>query len=134
MKTLKRKNLAALLALSLLASLLPVGAQPAQAAENAPQTLYVGNYQITNGNATTYLKAGSTQGSLVEGSENDWTVKYDRSTATLTLRGATIQGADYTGSPPYGAGIYALCSQDQPVALTIELIGTNTITGYHGIF
>ena len=42
----------------------------ALAAENAPTTLYVGNYQITNGNATTYLKAGSTQGSLVEGSEN----------------------------------------------------------------
>ena len=134
MKILKRKTLAALLALSLLASLLPLGAQPAQAAENAPQTLYVGNYQITNGNAKTYLKAGSTQGSLVEGSENDWTVKYDRSTATLTLNGATIQGGTSTGSVPYGAGIYALCSEGQPVALTIELIGTNTITGYHGIF
>ena len=134
MKILKRKTLAALLALSLLASLLPLGAQPALAAENAPTTLYVGNYQITNGNATTYLKAGSTQGSLVEGSENDWTVKYDRSTATLTLRGATIQGGTNTGPAPFGSGIYALCSQDQPVALTIELIGTNTITGNYGIY
>ena len=76
MKILKRKNLAALLALSLLASLLPLGAQPALAAENAPTTLYVGNYQITNLNATTYLKAGPTQGSLVEGSETDWTVTF----------------------------------------------------------
>ena len=134
MKILKRKTLAALLALSLLASLLPLGAQPAQAAENAPTTLYVGNYQITNGNATTYLKAGSTQGSLVEGSENDWTVKYDRSTATLTLNGATIQGGTSTGSVSYGAGIYAQCNSGESVSLTIELIGENTITGYYGIF
>ena len=37
-------------------------------------------------------------------------------------------------SAPYGSGIYALSSSGQPVALTIELIGTNTITGYYGIF
>ena len=134
MKILKRKTLAALLALSLLASLLPLGAQPALAAEDAPAVLYVGNYQIRNGNATTYLKAGSTEGSLVEGSENDWTVKYDRSTATLTLNGATINGAHDATSPPYGSGIYALCSSKQPVALTIELIGENTITGNYGIY
>ena len=57
MKILKRKTLAALLALSLLASLLPLGAQPALAAENAPTTLYVGNYQITNGNGDNLLKS-----------------------------------------------------------------------------
>ncbi len=106
----------------------------ALAAENAPTTLYVGNYQITNGNATTYLKAGSTQGSLVEGSENDWTVKYDPSTATLTLNGATITGNDNISSVPYGAGIYAQCNSGQPVTLTIELIGENTITGNFGIY
>ena len=106
----------------------------ALAAENAPTTLYVDNYQIANGNATTYLKAGSTQGSLVEGSENDWTVKYDPSTATLTLNGATITGNDNISSVPYGAGIYAQCNSDQPVTLTIELIGENTITGNFGIY
>ena len=104
------------------------------AAENAPTTLYVGNYQITNGNATTYLKAGSTQGGLVEGSENDWTVKYDPSTATLTLNGATITGNDNISSVPYGAGIYAQCNSGQPVTLTIELIGENIITGNYGIY
>lgn len=104
------------------------------AAENAPTTLYVGNYQITNGNATTYLKAGSTQGSLVEGSENDWTTKYDPSTATLTLNGATITGNDNISSVPYGAGIYAQCNSGQPVTLTIELIGENIITGNYGIY
>ena len=134
MKTLKRKTLAALLALSLLASILPLGAQPALAAEDAPAVLYVGNYQITNTSVTTYLKAGSTEGSLAVGSEDDWTVKYDPNTATLTLNGATIQGGTSTGSVPYGAGIYAQCSNGQSVALTIELIGTNTITGNYGIF
>ena len=104
------------------------------AAENAPTTLYVGNYQITNGNATTYLKAGSTQGGLVEGSENDWTVKYDPSTATLTLNGATITENDNISSVPYGAGIYAQCNSGQPVTLTIKLIGKNIITGNYGIY
>ena len=116
-----------------------VGAAPmlpvtALAAENAPTTLYVGDYQITSGNATTYLKAGSTQGSLVVGSENDWTVKYDPSAATLTLNGATITGNDNISSVPYGAGIYAQCNSGQPVTLTIELIGENIITGNYGIY
>jgi len=133
MKILKRKTLAALLALSLLASLLPLGAQPAQAG-TAPQTLYVGNYQITNTSGTTYLKAGSTEGSLTAGSETDWTVKYDRSNGTLTLNGATITGNDNISSVPYGAGIYAQCNSGQPVTLTIELIGENIITGNYGIY
>ena len=53
---------------------------------------------------------------------------------TLKLHNVTIQRGSNTVSPPYGAGIYALCSSNQPVALTIELIGTNTITGYYGIY
>ena len=128
--TLAKRGLSLLCVLALCLGLLPV---TALAAENAPATLYVGNYQITNGNATTYLKAGSTQGSLVEGSENDWTVKYDPSTATLTLNEATITGNDNISSVLYGAGIYAQCNKGQPVTLTIELIGTNTITGHYGI-
>ena len=107
---------------------------PVTALATAPQTLYVGDYQITNGSAITYLKAGLTAGSLVAGSENDWTVKYEPSTATLTLNGATIQGGTSTGSVPYGAGIYAQCSIGQSVTLTIKLIGENTITGYYGIY
>ena len=128
---MRKRFLSLLCVLALCLTLLPA---TALAAENAPTTLYVGNYQITNGNATTYLKAGSTQGSLVEGSENDWTVKYDPSTATLTLNGATITGNDNISSVPYGAGIYAQCNSGQPVTLTIELIGENTITGNFGIY
>ena len=116
------------MALALCLTLFPVTALAA-----APQTLYVGDYQITNGSAITYLKAGSTAGSLVAGSENDWTVKYEPSIATLTLNGAKIQGGTSTGSVPYGAGIYAQCKDSESVSLTIELIGNNTITGYYGI-
>lgn len=84
------------------APMLPVTALAA--GEDAPETLYVGNYQITSSSEITYLKAGSTEGSLVEGSETDWTVKYDPTTATLTLSGATIEGGDFNNSVPYGAG------------------------------
>ncbi len=128
---MKKRFLSLFCVLALCLGLLPV---TALAAENAPTTLYVGNYQITNGNATTYFKAGSTQGSLVDGSENDWTVKYDPSTATLTLNGATITGNDNISSVPYGAGIYAQCNSGQPITLTIELIGENIITGNYGIY
>lgn len=126
---MKKRLLSLLCVLALCLGLLPVTALAA-----APQTLYVGDYQITNGSAITYLKAGSTAGSLVAGSENDWTVKYEPSTATLTLSGATIQGGTNTGSVPYGAGIYAQCNSGESVSLTIELIGENTITGYYGIY
>ena len=129
---MKKRMLSLICVLALCLGLLPVTALAA--AENAPTTLYVGNYQITNNNATTYFKAGSTQGSLVESSENDWTVKYDPSTATLTLNGATITGNDNIPSVPYGAGIYAQCNSGQPVTLTIELIGENIITGNYGIY
>ena len=94
----------------------------------------MGNYQITSGDTVTYLKAGDTIGSLTEGSDKDWTVKYNPSTATLTLNGATINGGNNTVSPPYGAGIYALCSSNQSVSQTIKLIGENTITGDYGIY
>ena len=129
---IRKRLLSACLALALCLGLLPVTAEAA--AEGAPSQLYVGNYQITNSDTPTYLKAGSTQGSLEEGSETDWTVKYDPSTATLTLSGATIKGGSDVVSIPYGSGIYAQGSSNQPVTLTIELIGENTITGTFGIY
>ena len=129
---MRKKIVSLCMALALCLSLLPVTAEAA--AEGAPSSLYVGNYQITNSDTPTYLKAGSTQGSLEEGSETDWTVKYDPSTATLTLSGATIKGGSDVVSIPYGSGIYAQGSSNQPVTLTIELIGENTITGTFGIY
>ena len=115
--------------LLILLLLLPV---TALAAEGAPGTLWVGQTQIT---ANGYWKTNGDGTLTAEGASNsNYNVYYDGN-GTLTLNGATIQGGNNTGSEPYGAGIYALCSSsNQPVALTIELIGTNTITGDHGIF
>jgi uncharacterized repeat protein (TIGR02543 family) len=128
---MKKRMVSLLCVLALCLGMLPV---TALAAEGAPSSLYVGNYQITSGDTPTYLKAGTAEGNLAEGSENDWTVKYEPSTATLTLSGASIKGGSNTGSAPFGSGIYAKGSSNQSVALTIELIGTNTITGYYGIY
>ena len=125
MKT--KRWLCALLCVLLCIGLLPVTALAA--GEDAPGTLWVGQTQIT---ASGYWKT-TTEGNLITGSENDYNVYYDGN-GTLTLNGATIQGGTSTGSVPYGAGIYAQCSNGQSVTLTIKLIGKNTITGYYGIY
>ena len=131
MKQFWSKSLAFLLCLALLAGMLPTSAL---AAGGAPSQLYVGNRQVSSGNDITYWTT-DTSGGLVSALESDsWNVKYEPNTATLTLRGATIQGGSITGSAPFDSGIYALSSSNQPVALTIELIGTNTITGNYGIY
>ena len=117
--------------LALCLSLLPV---TALAAEGAPSSLYVGNQQVISGNDITYWTTG-TDGKLTASNESgNWNVKYDPSTVTLSLQNAKISGGNATTSPPYGAGIYALSSSGQPVALTIKLIGENTITGDMGIY
>jgi hypothetical protein len=120
---MKKRMLSLLCTLALCLGLLPV---TALAVENAPDKLYVGNYQITNYSETTYLKAGSTEGSLTAGDANDWTVKYEPSSATLTLNNATIKT---THSYANSAVIYAESSQDSAVSLTIVLQGNNTIGG-----
>ena len=125
----KKRLGAVLLSLALCLGLLPV---TALAEGTAPQTLYVGSTTISAGYWTS-SDGGKVWTSPADEPEGNNYIYYDGQ-GTLKLHNVTIQGADNTGSPPYGAGIYALCSQDQPVALTIELIGTNTITGYYGIF
>lgn len=114
--------------------LLPVTALAA--AEGAPSQLYVGDQQVSSGNDITYWTTDKSTGGLTkyEGNDDNWNVKYDPTTVTLTLSGATIQGGSIIGSAPFGSGIYALSSSNQPVALTIELIGKNTITGNYGIY
>lgn len=104
------------------------------AAGGAPSQLYVGNQQVSSGNDITYWTTDE-GGNLTQSADNQsWNVKYDPTSATLTLSGATIKEGSDVVSIPYGSGIYALSSSGQPVALTIELIGTNTITGNYGIY
>ena len=120
-----------LFTLLILLGLLPV---TALAAEGAPSQLYVGNQQVISGNDITYWTTG-TDGKLTASNESgNWNVKYDPSTATLTLKGAKISGSYHQYNNPYTAGIYAQCSNDQSVTLTIKLIGENTITGHYGIY
>lgn len=104
------------------------------AAGGAPSQLYVGNQQVSSGNDITYWTTDE-GGNLTQSADNQsWNVKYDPTSATLTLSGATIKEGSDVVSIPYGSGIYALSSSGQSVTLTIELIGENTITGYYGIY
>lgn len=131
MKILKRKTLAALLALSLLASLLPVGAVPAQAADG-DQTVYVGNVNVTNGGYWTTDDSGNVTVYSGEGAPTDNYIYYDTDTNTLTLYNATIKkGLDYSGGIQGGTYIsgsaIGVFNQSGAAELTIELEGSNTI-------
>lgn len=129
---MKKRFLSLLCVLALCLGLLPA---TALAAGDVPHSLYVGNTSLSLAEDS-YWTTDPDTGLLTQctGSGDDWNVKYDPTSATLTLSGATIQGGTSTVSVPYGAGIYALSSSNQPVALTIELIGENTITGSYGIY
>lgn len=114
----------------------PLMMRAAPLAADAPNSLYVGDQQVINGNNTTFWTTDKSTGGLTEyeGNDDNWNVKYDPSTATLTLKGAKISGSYHQYNNPYTAGIYAQCSNGQSVTLTIKLIGENTITGTFGIY
>ena len=127
---MKKRFLSLLCVLALCLGLLPV---TALAEGTAPQTLYVGSTTISTGYWTS-SDGGTAWTSQADKPEGNNYIYYDGQ-GTLELHNVTIQGETNTGgSPPYGAGIYALSSSNQPVALTIELIGENTITGNYGIY
>ena len=125
---IRKRLLSACLALALCLGLLPV---TALAEGTAPQTLYVGSTTISAGYWTS-SDGGTTWARQENQPEGNNYIYYDGQ-GTLKLHNATIQGGSITGSAPFGSGIYALSSSNQPVTLTIELIGENTITGTFGI-
>ena len=125
--TLAKRGLSLLCVLALCLGLLPVTALAAE--EDKPGTLWVGQTQITAGG---YWKT-TAAGKLESGSESDYNVHYDGN-GTLTLNNAKIQGRGYSGNPqPEDYGIYAAPTGNQSVSLTINLIGSNTVSGYCGI-
>ena len=129
---MRKKIVSLCMALVLCLSLLPATALADGV--NAPNTLYVGGTLVSSNSDGGYWTTDA-QGKLTESTANDnWNVKYDPSTATLTLSGATIKGGSDVVSIPYGSGIYAQGSNGQSVTLTIKLIGENTITGTFGIY
>ena len=128
MKILKRKTLAALLALSLLASLLPLGAQPAQATDG-DQTVYVGGVALTSTNGSTVYAATDTSGNVStdSASAGNYNIKWDGS--TLTLKNAYITNAAHEDNyrhPVEGAAI-GVANSSGAAELTIELESDNTI-------
>ncbi len=134
-KRIWNKVISILTAILLVVGIVPNTTITALAAVGAPSQLYVGNKQVISGSDNATYWTTDTDGNLTQSAaDQSWNVKYDPSTATLTLNGATIQGGTSTGSVPYGAGIYAQCNSGESVSLTIELIGENTITGYYGIY
>ena len=131
---MKKRFLSLFCVLALCLGLLPTTAL----AVDAPATLYVGNNQVIVAETVTYWSTNDsgelTRVENATDASKDWTVRYNPNTATLTLNEAKISGSYDQYNNPFTAGIYAKGSSDQPVALTIELIGTNTITGAYGIF
>ena len=124
MKILKRKTLAALLALSLLASLLPLGAQPALAADG--DTVYVGGEALTGSEENPAYATTDDSGNVIkEGATvDDYNIKWDGS--TLTLDGAKIKGGTSSESLRTTVGIYAI-NNSGGVSLNIALEGVSEI-------
>lgn len=124
-----KKVLSLLITLAISIVLLTV---TALADDYAPETLYVGGTEITDGGCWTT----DTDGKLTKCTEtgDNWNVKYEKSSGTLTLHNATIKGNDSNTNPAYGSGIYAVSSNDSKLTLNILLEGDNTVTGKSGIY
>ena len=96
----------------------------------APNNLYVGDQDLPVGRDSYWTT--STDGKLITcEATNDWTVKYEPTSATLTLKNATIKGV-FNAENIASAGIYA-ASSSGPVSLNIVLVGENEVTGGYGI-
>ena len=125
---MRKKIVSLCMALALCLSLLPVTALAA--GEDVPGTLYVGQTPITESG---YWTTGE-NGKLTASNENNYNVYYDGN-GTLTLNNATIQGrGNISEGDPIDYGIYAASTSGQSVDLTINLIGSNTVKGYCGIY
>ena len=111
----------------------PLMMRAAPLAADAPNNLYVGNQNVKSGEATTFWTTDKSTGGLTEyeGNDDNWNVKYDPSTVTLTLKNATIKGV-YNNVNTSGSGIYA-ASSSGPVSLNIVLEEENKVSGMYGI-
>ena len=108
--------------LFILLMLLPVTAL----AVDAPGTLYVGDKSLSVANDSYWTTDANGKLTTCNATEN-WNVKYEYSTVTLTLKNATIIGVPDNVNT-VGAGIYAASSSD-PVSLNIVLEGENKVSG-----
>ena len=116
---MKKRMTSLFLALALCLTLLPAAALAAD--EDAPDTLLVGGTNVKGGGYWT-----TTSGTLASSDVNTWSVHYDTSTNTLTLKNADITGAASDETLSLSVGIYAYSSSGD-VSLNIELQGVNEI-------
>lgn len=125
---MKRKGLAALLVLSLLAGVLPLGAVSALAAAPSGQEIYVGNENVTSGDYWTTDDSGNVTAYSGTDTPTDNYIHYDADNNTLTLHNATIKESVSTGtSTLIGGAAIGVVNQSGNAELTIALEGTNTI-------
>lgn len=127
MKILKRKTLAALLCLSLLVGLLPVGAVPALAEVPEGMTIYVGDETISSAGYWTTDSEGKVTSAGTNPPTTGGYIHYDGN-GTLTLHNATIRERVPSDTNRYvmGAAIGVL-NQNGAAELSIRLEGSNTI-------
>ncbi len=111
---MKKRILSLLCLLALCLGLLPVTALAV--GEDAPDTLYVGGTPIRTSGYWTSSYGGTTWSLQSSKPSEGSYIQYDGN-GTLTLNGATIKGDNNITAVPYGAGIYALCSDGQSVSL-----------------
>ena len=125
---MKRKGLAALLVLSLLAGVLPLGAVSALAAAPSGQEIYVGNENVKSGDYWTTDDSGNVTAYSGTDTPTDNYIHYDADNNILTLHNATIKESVSEGTSTLipGAAIGVL-NQSDNAELTITLEGTNTI-------
>ena len=132
-----KRFLSLLCVLAFCLGLLPVTALAA--GNDRPHSLYVGNTNF----ASTIYPDNAAYWTSSDGGTN-WTSQLEKPTGdsyihyngqgTLTLHNANIQG-QYDSSNRYsGYGIYAVGAPGNAVSLTIKLEGTNTVSGWSGIF
>ncbi len=132
-----RKTLAALLALALLVSVLPIGAAPAWAAGDTGDFNVTGNgsYAYNNGVLTVNDGANITISMAGDATTptSDRIVVAENATATITIAGVNIKGSDCDGSQVIAAKSAIDLSNGSILTMDLSANTENTLAGGNGI-
>ncbi len=132
-----RKTLAALLALALLVSVLPIGAAPAWAAGDTGDFNVTGNgsYAYNNGVLTVNDGANITISMASDATTptSDRIVVAENATATITIAGVNIKGSDCDGSQVIAAKSAIDLSNGSILTIDLSANTENTLAGGNGI-
>ena len=132
-----RKNLAAILVLALLVSVLPIGAAPAWAAGDTGDFNVTGNgsYAYNNGVLTVNDGANITISMASDATTptSDRIVVAENATATITIAGVNIKGSDCDGSQVIAAKSAIDLSNGSILTIDLSANTENTLAGGNGI-